>query len=83
MGMKAMPGNGSNPTAQVTDPTQPFPALPPEGIDLESLEKHYIIEAIQRARGDDREAARLLNMSYYTFRYRKKKLAHQLNEIFR
>ena len=48
--------------------------LPDEGIDLQALEEHYLHEAINRADGNDRVAARLLGMSYYAFRYRKKKL---------
>jgi DNA-binding NtrC family response regulator len=47
--------------------------LPDEGIDLEALEKHYIGEALKKAHGNDRKAARLLGMTYYAFRYRKKK----------
>jgi DNA-binding NtrC family response regulator len=52
----------------------PYAPLPPEGIDLSALEAHYIREAYQRAGGNDRRAANLLNMSYYAFRYKKKNL---------
>lgn len=55
-----------------------FPSLPPSGIDLssvqESLERHYIREALRRAGGNESKAARLLNMNHHTFRYRRKKL---------
>lgn len=51
-----------------------FPSLPDEGIDLEALEKHFLTEALRKAEGNDREAARLVGLSYYTFRYRKKRL---------
>jgi len=55
-----------------------FPSIPPSGIDLasvqESLERHYIREAIRRAGGNESKAARLLNMNHHTFRYRRKKL---------
>ena len=51
-----------------------FPTLPAAGIDLEALEAHYIQEAIKKSNGNDRNAAKMLNMSYYAFRYRKKKL---------
>ena len=51
-----------------------FPPLPEEGIDLEALEEHYIKEAGKMAMGNDAKAAQLLKMSYYSFRYRKKKL---------
>jgi len=55
-----------------------FPCLPEKGIDLvaalESLEKHYISEALKIAGGNESQAARLLNMNHHTFRYRRKKL---------
>ena len=55
-----------------------FPPLPEKGIDLvstqESLEKHYIEEALRMAKGNESKAAKLLNMNHHTFRYRKKKL---------
>jgi len=53
---------------------QPFGPIPDAGIDLEALERHYLREALARSGGNDAEAARLLRMSYYSFRYRKKKL---------
>jgi DNA-binding NtrC family response regulator len=55
-----------------------FPPLPPTGIDLtsvqESLERHYIEEALRMAGGNESKAAKLLNINHHTFRYRKKKL---------
>jgi DNA-binding NtrC family response regulator len=55
-----------------------FPFLPPEGIildaQLQSLEKHYIEEALKIAKGNESKAAKLLNINHHTFRYRKKKL---------
>ena len=52
--------------------------LPPEGIDLteklQTIEKHYIEEAITIAEGNESKAARLLNLNHHTFRYRRKKL---------
>jgi transcriptional regulator with PAS, ATPase and Fis domain len=55
-----------------------FPPLPPEGIvldtQLQSLEKHYIEEALKLARGNESKAAKLLKINHHTFRYRKKKL---------
>ena len=50
-----------------------FPSLPHTGLDLNALDKHYISEALKKARGNDAEAARLLKMNYYSFRYRRKK----------
>ena len=56
----------------------PFPPIPPTGIDLssvqESVEKHYIEEAVKMAGGNESKAAKLLNMNHHTFRYRRKKL---------
>ena len=55
-----------------------FTPLPPEGIDLasvqKSLEKFYIKEALRMAGGNESKAARLLNINHHTFRYRRKKL---------
>jgi DNA-binding NtrC family response regulator len=55
-----------------------FPPLPPEGIildaQLQSLEKHYIEEALKISKGNESKAAKLLNINHHTFRYRKKKL---------
>lgn len=48
--------------------------LPDEGIDLGAIEAHYIEEAIKKSQGNDAKAARLLGLSYYAFRYRKKQL---------
>jgi len=60
------------------DETSALPSLPNEGIDLvevlESLERHYINEALKMAQGNESQAARLLNMNHHTFRYRRKKL---------
>lgn len=51
-----------------------FPKLSDKGIDLEGLEKHLLQEAIRLADGNRNKAAQLLGLSYYTFRYRIKKL---------
>ena len=51
-----------------------IPPLPDEGLDLQSLEEHYIREALKKAGGNETKAAKLLRMSYYSFRYRRKKL---------
>jgi len=53
------------------------PVLPDEGLDLQALENHYIKEALQKAEGNEAKAAKLLRMSYYSFRYRRKKLKHK------
>jgi transcriptional regulator with PAS, ATPase and Fis domain len=41
----------------------------------ESIEKYYIDEALKIAKGNESQAARLLNINLHTFRYRKKKIA--------
>ena len=55
-----------------------LPSLPPEGIDLSSLqkaiEKFYFQEALKMAKHNESQAARLLGMNHHTFRYRKKQL---------
>jgi DNA-binding NtrC family response regulator len=50
------------------------PSLPDGGIDLDALQEHYIKEALNKAGGNDAKAAKMLGMSYYSFRYRKKKI---------
>lgn len=50
-----------------------FP-FPEEGLDWEKLERKFIVEAYRRAKGNDRKAASLLGMNYYTYRYRRKAL---------
>ncbi|MEW6657622.1 MAG: sigma-54 dependent transcriptional regulator [Thermodesulfobacteriota bacterium] len=57
-----------------------FPPLPDEGLDLAALEKHFIKEALKKARGNSRLAANLLRMSYYSFRYKRKTL-HELKDL--
>ena len=53
------------------------PVLPDEGLDLQALEEHYIKEALEKAGGNETKAAKLLRMSYYSFRYRRKKLKEE------
>ena len=56
-----------------------YPPLLSEGVDFpsiqESIEKHYIKEALRLAGGNESKAAKLLNINHHTFRYRRKKLA--------
>ncbi|HEX9204753.1 MAG TPA: sigma-54 dependent transcriptional regulator [Candidatus Deferrimicrobiaceae bacterium] len=55
-----------------------LPPLTAEGVGLasvqESVERHYIGEALRLADGNETKAAQLLNINYHTFRYRRKKL---------
>lgn len=74
-------GIGAAPHPQTAEPNEPgkFPTLPDEGIDLEALENHYLEEALHKTGGNDRKAAKLVGMSYYAFRYRKKRLNTSTN----
>ena len=71
-----VPGRGQEPAKRHTE--EQLPRLTAEGLDLseqlQSFEKHYIEAALKIARGNESQAARLLNMNHHTFRYRKKKL---------
>jgi DNA-binding NtrC family response regulator len=55
-----------------------FPSLSVAGIDLsalhDSLDRHYIEEALEMAAGNESKAAKLLNMNHHTFRYHHKKM---------
>ena len=55
-----------------------LPSLTDDGIDLTSVldgvEKQYFREALKIAKGNESNAAKLLNMNHHTFRYHKKKL---------
>ena len=57
--------------------------LPSEGIDLEKklaqIEKGLILEALKRSKGVKKEAAKLLNLSFRSFRYKLQK--HGLSKI--
>lgn len=47
--------------------------LPPDGINLEVLEKDLLIQALEYARNNQTRAAQLLGISRHTFRYRLEK----------
>jgi transcriptional regulator with GAF, ATPase, and Fis domain len=59
-------------------PGSGVPALTVSGFDLpaamKAIEKNYIDEALRLSGGNESEAARLLNLNYYTIRHRRKKL---------
>lgn len=67
-------------TAPLKQPTNEFgfPQLCDPGIDLtstlESLERHYVTQALKLAGGNESRAAKLLKLNHHTFRYRRKKL---------
>jgi DNA-binding NtrC family response regulator len=54
-------------------PEKVVPAVPEQGIVLEDVEKKLIVEAMERASGNQSKAARLLGISRDTLRYRLKK----------
>ena len=47
--------------------------LPPEGVDLDHVEKQLIVQALERSSGNKSKAARLLGVSRDTLRYRLEK----------
>jgi len=72
LGVKPKPAAAGN---RLTEKT--FPPLPAEGLSLEMLEKHYIREAYQKAGGNEKKAAGLLGLSYYAYRYKRKKIQQE------
>jgi len=75
LGLGTGPGIGRSTPA----PTLPDElTLPEAGIHLDDLladiERKYMALAIGQCRGNESQAARLLNMNHHTFRYRWKKL---------
>jgi DNA-binding NtrC family response regulator len=59
-------------------PAAALPPLSPEGLDLPRLltqvERHYLSQALALAQGNESQAARLLQLTRDTFRYRRAKL---------
>jgi transcriptional regulator with PAS, ATPase and Fis domain len=47
--------------------------LPPAGIDIEEVEKEFIRQALDTTKGNQTKAARLLNLTRDTLRYRMQK----------
>ena len=50
------------------------PILPETGVSLEEVEKKLILQALERAKYNKTIAAKLLNISYSTLRYRLEKM---------
>jgi DNA-binding NtrC family response regulator len=50
----------------------PF-VLPPEGVDLEAVERGLLLQALERTQGNQSASARLLGISRYALRYRMEK----------
>lgn len=74
-------GSGATICPSYQAPAFPDPGsvqLPGEGIHLDDLlagiERRYMALAIEQCKGNESQAARLLNMNHHTFRYRWKKL---------
>jgi two-component system, NtrC family, response regulator AtoC len=53
-------------------PAQPF-QLPPEGVNLEDVERHLLIQALERANGNQTQAGQLLGINRDQVRYRVEK----------
>jgi DNA-binding NtrC family response regulator len=47
--------------------------LPPEGVEMEAVEKNLLAQAMEQSSNNQKQAATLLHMSYDTFRYKLKK----------
>ena len=58
--------------AAATRVTSAF-SLPPEGVNLETLERDLLVQALQRAQGNQTQAAQLLGMNRDRIRYRLEK----------
>ncbi len=50
--------------------------LPPEGISIDELEKHLVLQALRKSKNNKTKAAKLLGLSRGTFRYRLEKYAN-------
>ncbi len=53
--------------------------LPPEGISIDELEKHLVLQALKKSKNNKTKAAKLLGLSRGTFRYRLEKYDNKLN----
>jgi transcriptional regulator with PAS, ATPase and Fis domain len=50
-----------------------FYEMPQEGINLEEVEKHFILQALKKTGGNQSNAAKLLGITRHTLRYRMEK----------
>ena len=66
------------PTVTANPPAAPISRIDDEGVDLEALvatyERSLLSEALSNAGGIKKKAARLLGISFRSFRYRLEKL---------
>ncbi len=58
------------PTAGQADTNGVFFALPPDGVDVEAVEKSFVVQALERTSGNQTAAAKLLGLSRYALRNR-------------
>ena len=77
-GPELLPGDLGLPAWTGTEPAGlDLPPVPACGVDFPALvrafERHYIEQALSLSRGNESEAARLLNMNHHTFRYRRRR----------
>jgi len=64
-------------TMQDVQPASDRFVLPDSGLSLEDVEKDLILQALKKAKNNKTQAARLLDMSYDSFRYQLKKFGLQ------
>ncbi|MBN1335996.1 MAG: sigma-54-dependent Fis family transcriptional regulator [Deltaproteobacteria bacterium] len=73
IGPEALPGR----VQEVDRPADEIDGMPDEGIDLEArlqaVERHWLLKALDRAGGNRTQAARLLGLTFRSFRYRLQK----------
>lgn len=50
--------------------------LPPEGLSFKELERSLVMQALERAKGNQTEAAKLLGLSRFALRSRLRRVAH-------
>ncbi len=50
--------------------------LPPEGISIDELEKHLVLQALKKSKNNKTKAAKMLGLTRGTFRYRLEKYAN-------
>ncbi len=78
IGVESLPPGLRGSHAAVGPPPGLAPQLPPEGMDLESylegVERHLLIQALDKTAGIKTEAAQLLGLSFRSLRYRLAKL---------
>ncbi len=71
------PAELPNEIAGYADETKEIPELTEEGIDIDKIigdiEKRYLLKALEKSGGIKKEAAKLLNLSFRSFRHRLSK----------